>query len=571
MRNSTTRSVLRFVDHPRRSITALVAASVVAGFAEGAAILIVVRVAVEVASDTVSSNFVPFATAPTGSGTAVAIAAACALVTLVAHLVIAEQSALISGQVLTNTRSNALRAFSTASWPAQSKQRLGALQETVSTLSLLTSTFAQILTTGVANLIMLVMFMAIALAVNPIGMLIVSLAGALVFMLIRPLSTRIREASTEFASADTNFAEETTNFAASAMELRSFGVSEVACGRLERDLREVSAKQRSVRFKSALGTSVYRDVAVLLLVGSVGILTVIDANAVGSASAVVVLVVRALASAHAVNAAVQFSSERAATVELLVARIEALEHGREATSSRPLDSIASFELESVAYAYPGGASVLHDVSFSIRRGEILGIAGPSGSGKTTLLQVLLRLRRPTSGMVLVNGHDYQSYLASDWARHIAYVPQEPTLFEGTIADNISFYREVPASALLKAAADAHIRSEIERLPGGFHTGLGPGGSGLSGGQKQRVAIARALVGSPEVVIMDEPSSALDPQSELLLRETIRDIAENAAVVIVAHRETTLSVCDRVLTLDNGHMRKTGLVDSELSHPDGTQR
>lgn len=540
----------------------LIVAAVVAGITEGAAILVVVRVAVDVASDTVESNFVPLAVAPTSAGTALIIAAACAVVTLGSHLLIARESAQLAGGVLKNARARVLRAFTNANWTTQSQQRLGSLQETVGSLSARSALLAQLISNGVANAIMLAMFMAVGLAVNPIGMMVVALAGVVVFASVRPLTTRTRRSGTVFTRAESELAEDVSRFAASAMELRTFGVGSTATTEVETASDEVATKQRNVRFVSALGSTIFRDVAVLLLIGSVGVLTLLDRDAVGSASAVVVLVVRSLASAHAVNAMIQSMSENGPAVELLMERIDELESKPSESGEQAVDRVESVEFCDVRYAYPDGVIALDDLSLTITRGERVGIIGQSGGGKSTLLQLLLRLRTPTSGNVKVNGVDYRNIAESSLPELVAFVPQEPTLFEGSVAENIGFFREFSPDEILRAAADANVSEEIERLPLGFDTRLGPGGSGLSGGQKQRVAIARALIGRPQVLVLDEPSSALDPRSEILLREALDGLGPDTTVVIVAHREAALESCDRIVTIDGGRVTS----DRSLRNP-----
>ncbi len=553
----TTKLLATLVDRPRRSIALLIGSSVVAGLAEGAAILVVVRVAVDLAADRVSSDFVPLVSAPTGTGVALAIAAALALLTLCSHILIARETSSLSANVLRNGRRRALRAFALADWPTQAKQRLGALQETVSTLCLLSSGLASLIAAGTANLVMLTVFVALGFTINPIGMALVTVAGAAILVVIRPLSRGVRRAGRAFSAADAELAEDTSGFASSAMELRAFGVAEAATAELDDVVRDVAELQGTVRFRATFGTTLYRDIAVLLLVASVGVLSLLDQSAVGSASAIVVLLVRALASAHAVNAMFQNCNERGPTVALLFDRIQQLEDAEDPYGSETLGDVDSYEVRDVTYSYGDGIDVLSGLSMRIERGERVGISGPSGSGKTTLIQLLLRLRRPTSGTILVNGKPYDDYTNASWTRGVAYVPQEPTLFEGSIADNIAFHRDMDRSAIERAAELANVATEIRRLPAGFDTVLGPSGAGLSGGQKQRVAIARALVGSPQLLVLDEPSSALDPAAEGMLRQTIEGLGRHTSVVIVAHRDATLAVCDRIVELDGGRLVASG--------------
>ena len=525
--------------------------SLFAGFAEGAAILVVVRVAVELASDKVSSDFVPFAAAPTSPMVALLIAAALAVLTLLAHLVIARESAMMSSSVLRNGRSRALRAFTAARWSTQATQRVGALQETVASLTPQASRLTQIYAVGVANLLMLSTFLVIAITVNPLGVGIIGVTGLAIFVAIRPITRRTRETGGDFVEANVEFAETAADFASSAMELRAFGVSDIARSELEGASADVAERQRSARLIAAFGTTLYRDVAVLLLIGSVGVLTMFDRGAVGSVSAVVVLVVRSLGSAHAVNAMIQTANERGANVGVMMDRIASLEASADDFGDVDLAPIDTIELRHVAYAYPGADLALQNVSFTLRRGEHVGIVGPSGSGKSTLMQLLLRLRTPVDGTVSVNGNDYLQYAPASWSARVAFVPQEPSLFEGTVADNIAFHRACQRDDILRAATRANVATEIEQLADGFDTVLGPGGTGLSGGQKQRIAIARALIGDPDLLVMDEPSSALDPRSERLLTETIADLGESTTVVIVAHRGTTLELCHRIIRIEDG--------------------
>jgi len=215
-------------------------------------------------------------------------------------------------------------------------------------------------------------------------------------------------------------------------------------------------------------------------------------------------------------------------------------------------SFDTIELVDVGYSYDDRIPAIRDVNLTIRRGEVLGIVGPSGSGKSTLLQVLLRLRLPGSGEVLVDGVDYATIDRTSWSHLVAVVPQEPQLIEASIADNIAFLRpEVTRDDVERAAEAAHVAAEVRELPDGFDTMLGPRGTGLSGGQKQRVAFARALAGTPQLLILDEPTSALDSESERRIRETISELEGRVTLVIVAHRLSTLDVCDRVITIADG--------------------
>jgi len=197
---------------------------------------------------------------------------------------------------------------------------------------------------------------------------------------------------------------------------------------------------------------------------------------------------------------------------------------------------------------------LADVSFSIGRGEAIGIVGPSGAGKSTLMQLLLRLRVPSSGRYLVNARPASEFRTSMWYRTVAFLPQEPRLIDGTIAENIRFLRDdVDDEAIYRAARLAQIHDEILAWPRGYETPVGPRGHAVSGGQRQRICLARALATRPSVLVLDEPTSALDVHSELLIQRALDATRGETTLLIVAHRLSTLNICDRIIVLEGGRL------------------
>jgi len=212
------------------------------------------------------------------------------------------------------------------------------------------------------------------------------------------------------------------------------------------------------------------------------------------------------------------------------------------------------EAVGIGFAYTADREALADVTFRLEPGEAIGVIGPSGAGKSTLAQLLLGLRPPTSGMITVGGTPLQDVDRRWWSTRVAFVAQDAQLFTGSVAENIRFFRDgITEAELRTAAAQANVLRDIEALPHGFDTHLGERGSQLSGGQRQRLSIARALVGLPDLLILDEPTSALDAQSESLIRSTLAGLHGRLSVVIIAHRMSTLDVCDRIMVIEHGRM------------------
>ena len=222
----------------------------------------------------------------------------------------------------------------------------------------------------------------------------------------------------------------------------------------------------------------------------------------------------------------------------------------------------------VSFRYrPDGQRVLHDVSFNLAAGEVVGIVGLSGSGKSTIAKLIQRLYVPESGRVVIDGMDLAMADPAWLRRQIGVVLQENVLFNATIRDNIALAD--PAMALARVVGAAKLAGAhdfILRLPEGYDTVVGERGATLSGGQRQRVAIARALVGNPRILIFDEATSALDYESERIVQDNMRQIAHGRTVVIIAHRLSTLRIADRVLTIDEGRLVEDGTHEELMRAP-----
>ncbi len=221
------------------------------------------------------------------------------------------------------------------------------------------------------------------------------------------------------------------------------------------------------------------------------------------------------------------------------------------------------EADQVGVRGPDGRPVLFGISFDVSPGEMLGVIGPSGAGKTTLAKVLAGAIPTEAGIVRIDGAAYSDWEPDDLARHIGYLPQEPSLFEGTIKENISRFsgaaNGTDVDKLAVAAAQAAGAHElILKLPKGYDTPLGPLGQGLSSGQAQRVALARAFYGNPVLMILDEPNAFLDSDGEAALITSLAGaMNRGAAVILIAHRRSILSGAKRLLVLEGGRPKLLG--------------
>ncbi len=239
------------------------------------------------------------------------------------------------------------------------------------------------------------------------------------------------------------------------------------------------------------------------------------------------------------------------------------------SGTEPFQFQNQLEFEDVHFSYPSHSpSVLHDVRFSIKKGECIGLIGPSGAGKTTVVDLLLRLYLPTKGKILLDGILSSRIRMSEWRRNIGYVSQETFLLNDTVENNIRFYSDTITTEDIKEAARmANIFDVIDALPEKFNTVVGERGVRFSGGQRQRIVLARVLARKPQVLILDEATSALDNESEALVQKSIEGLKGKVTVLVIAHRLSTVMASDTLLAFDQGTVIERGTPEKLLKDKD----
>jgi subfamily B ATP-binding cassette protein MsbA len=219
------------------------------------------------------------------------------------------------------------------------------------------------------------------------------------------------------------------------------------------------------------------------------------------------------------------------------------------------------ECQNVSFAYDPGRFVLTDVSFVAEPGQLFGLVGPSGSGKTTLVSLIARFYDPTAGRVLIDGIDVRDFTVGSLRRQIAFVLQETQLFHAPVWQNIAYGKpDATREEIIEASRLAQAHEFIEALPEGYDTVVGHGGLPLSGGQRQRLGIARAMVRDARIVVLDEPSSGLDAESEQLVFEGLRRLLKGRTTFVIAHHLATIRNADCILVLDQGRNVERGTHD-----------
>lgn len=485
---------------------------------------------------------------------ALIVAAAAIIVRLVLSLATVRISARLGALVRTGQRRRVSRAYLRASWKVQQGEAAGSLQE------LLTSFVGRIngamsaLTQAITASLSLLAFMAAGVVVDPVATVVVLGALGVLGIGLAPVRRRIRKQAATSATTDLRFATTLAELGSLGQEMQTFGVRGHFEDRLDRVTVETTESARRVQVLSGTLSPVYTFLAygaVIAVVAALRILGVGDLTAIG---AVMLLMLRSLSYGQqllAVSGALAASLPSLERVDDVVGYYE---ENRASSGTSVPSAVTPLEFADVSFEYTEDRPALSGVTCQIETGEMIGVIGPSGAGKSTFAQLILGLRDPSEGAVLAAGIDLRTIDRDWWTRRVAFVPQDAVLFTGTVAENIRFFRDgISDAAIDRATVQANLTGDISRLPDGFDTHLGERGSQLSGGQRQRLSIARALVAEPELLILDEPTSALDGQTEALIRQTLADLRTRMTVVIIAHRMSTLDLCDRIMVIEGGRM------------------
>jgi ABC-type multidrug transport system fused ATPase/permease subunit len=536
----------------RRTLALMAATAFIGGVAEALFLVTATRAAFAITSGSDRIGIVA------GWYLSVGATLTLALVLVVARILLAvranSQAAHLSSAAVARVRRRLATAFLHAAWPVQQQQRGGSLQELMSSYSNQASNLMSGVNQGLVAGGNLIALLGLAIAIDPLGALVLVVSVGLLGSLLRPLRGAVRARARRSAAAGMDLSSEVSDISNLGLEVNVFNVQEEALTEVDELIERARRQNRAWIFVAGLATPMYVGLAYLALVGALALVQASSTTSLTSLGATMLVMLRSLSYGQALQVAYVSVSSSAPVIDQLTDQLAVLEGGRRRDGAASVDSVGRLSAEHVTFAYLEGQDVLHDLSFAIEPREVVGIVGPSGGGKSTLVQLLLGLREPTDGQILADGRPIQELDRSSWARRVTFVPQEPHLIAGSIMDNIRFFRGwVSDDDVEHAAKMAHLHEDIVRFPEGYQRDVGDQGAHLSGGQRQRLCIARALVERPDVLILDEPTSALDMRSEQFIRASLLELREHMAVVIIAHRLSTLDICDRIMVIQDGRL------------------
>lgn len=553
-RQLSLRSALPYFIDSRRRFVLLALAAAAEGFAEAGMLVLVVRIAFEMArdSDVIEVSFAGLH-AEAGVGQVLVAAMALALVQCAFAFITARMASRISARIRSGLRRRTFNQFIHADWDLQAKHREGHLQELTSTHVTRIAAGSVHVTMGVVGALNFLALLISALLINSITAAAILIAVVILFFLFRPISRAARRLSHKSARADVDFVNSIAGHVSLAQEIATFDVADAIEEEVDLLVEKAEDPQFRFRFLSTLLPGLYKGSAVLLVLVGLSLVSGMGTGGLASLGATMLLLIRALSYGQLIQKAYHSMNEAVPYVEQIEEQLEAYRASSVARDGEALPAISVIEFAKVGYSYSPERPALDDVSFRVSAGETLGIVGPSGGGKSTLLQILLRLRDPSSGQLLVNGIESTAFARDQWFGRIGFVSQDSRLFRGTVEDNIRFYREIDGATVRRAARLAHIHDDVMSWPNQYNTDVGERGNAVSGGQRQRICIARALARDPDLLVLDEPTSALDMNSEEALVETLRGLKGRLLLVVVAHRLSVLRICDEIMVLRDGRI------------------
>jgi ABC-type multidrug transport system fused ATPase/permease subunit len=479
---------------------------------------------------------------------------ALGIVMLLLSIALARLTASMAVVGVGTARKRIISAFLNASWDLQARERVGHLQDLLTSYVTRVANAMSVISLGLTAILSLAALVVTALAANALAASAMLVSIGVVMVLMWPLSRLSRHRSYLLGRSSARFATMVTESVSVASETRVFGVERPMGARLDDAIDDAAGSLFSVLFLRKLVPAIYQSAAIILVVAGLGAVILLEPDNLAGLAVVVLLFIRASSYGQQLQTVIQQCNEVLPHLQELRAQERSYRQARLPDTGATIDRLCDLELRSVDYSYgDDSAPALVDLTCHIGQGEMVGVVGPSGSGKSTFVQILLRMREPAAGELLVNGRPADEVALSSWYQRVAIVPQRAQLIEGTVADNIAFLRDVSRDDVRRAAQQAHVHDEIEAMPLGYDTVIAGSGS-LSGGQAQRLCLARAFIGTPDLIVLDEPTSALDVRSEAAVQEVLGQMKGTMTMVIIAHRLSTLRLCDRIMVLEGGHLQ-----------------
>ena len=547
MPRSATNSILQ----PYRArLAAFGALSFLMGLVEAAFLVVITRSLITV-TDTDSALDLPVL-GDLDLSQAALVAAVLVIARLALGLVAVRLQTGLTYRVNSALRRELGHEFLTSDWATQSSQQRGMLQHLVVQFPANITSLVHQTSSAFAGALSLVSLLVIALLIDVLATVVVMVALVILGSILLPMRRAVRARTRAAVEHQTAFNTAVAEVADMSLEISALGVASPAADHLDTLIENEMQAHRRVGLVAQSIPSVYTSLAYGAIVLAILALDAWAGDDLSGTAAVMLIMLRSLTYGQQIQQGATALQQLAPVAEKLETYRDQFRRGHREPGTRVVESVDRIQFDDVTFAYDGHEPVLRNLEVIIARGEVIGVVGSSGAGKTTFVQLLLGLLRPTDGRIRADGTAVRDISPESWHRLATYVPQETRLLDGTLADNVRFLREgISDEAITMALSLANLTLDGDRFPDDIHTDLGAAGRQFSGGQRQRLAIARALATNPSILVLDEPTSSLDSASEEVVVETIARLKGLVTTIVVSHRDSTLSTCDRVLRIENG--------------------
>lgn len=458
-----------------------------------------------------------------------------------------------------NTRAKLFELMLGANWSYLSKQKIGHLDQIL--LTDVTRSSGFLLHMGLAMLVLTNLFIYGFIVVNislTVAILIFILGG-MIFLIFKPLFFKNRQLSAEVAQKFKEIAHYVGETTIGIKTIKSMFVEKPV---LQAGLNFFDRlKYLNIKVSSLQNfTNVtLQPMGLFVIVGIFAFFYKTAAFNFASFAVMVYAINKVFGNLQLAQGEVHDLSARLPHLRSVLSYLDdAAKHKEQVAGTKKFDFKDKLKFQQVGFSYVAEKEILSDVSFSVKQGEMLGLAGPSGAGKTTIVDLLLRLFEPKQGKILLDGVDISTIALWEWRTKIGYVSQDMFLINDTILNNIKFYDDsINYDDAIESAKAAGIYEFISHQPNQFETIVGERGLRLSGGERQRIILSRILARKPRVLILDEATSALDNESEALIQRSIEMLRGKITVIAIAHRLSTITNFDRLIILEDGKIIEEG--------------
>ena len=464
------------------------------------------------------------------------------------------------------TRGELFKLTTEANWQYLLKQKLGHLETILVTNVSYGGLLLQYISNSLMIIVSLVIFLLVAINISWPITLITVILGGLIFFVFKPFLYKIRVLSREREKINRQTAHHINE---NILGMRTIKVMS-AGGKIVDKAKEYFKILRELIIKTS-----FLSIATDALIQPIGLIFVFIIFAISykigifnfaALAAIIYLIQRIFTYTQQLQSTLYAITNSASYVNKM------LEYRDEVIKNKEIDNgVDSFkfnnflEFKDVGFCYDKAKQILNNLSFTVKKGEMVGLIGPSGAGKTTIVDIVLRLFNPTKGEILLDGSNINKININEWRKNIGYVSQDIFLKNDTIANNIKFYNDSISDKEMEAAARmANIHDFIQSCSDKFETVIGERGLLLSAGQRQRIVIARILARQPKILILDEATSALDNESEVQIQKVIENLKNKVTVLLIAHRLSTVMNCTKLLVLQNGEIKEQGSPEELLA-------